>query len=213
MRPSKKLLNIHRSTELRLLKLRAIIRNADSDSWADLDQRYSYVTIEALNLWCNFSRAYFLSFVLSPYREGGEVISIGRPGISSYQDALDLIMLKLRPKVFQRGNWTRRDEPPWHVPKTLMDCCGELQCSNIDDIVNAFSIRSSVFKHLPLFRNFYAHRHNLTARAAIDVARSYSIPAFNHPTKVLQEAAYSRPQPLIFDWLDDISSVAELLCQ
>jgi hypothetical protein len=37
-------------------------------------------------------------------------------------------------------------------------------------------------------------------------------PVPNHSTDVLRTPGYGRPQPLLLDWIDDITITIELLC-
>lgn len=80
------------------------------------------------------------------------------------------------------------------------------------DVLAAFSVPTKVFEHLPMMRNFYAHRNEHTARIAKNLAR-YTIPMRGHPTEILCTRAYGRPQILILDWIDDITAIVELLCE
>lgn len=163
---------------------------------------------------CSFLKgAYFLSYILSPYRESGTRVTCD-PLINSLPSALDAAMRRCKPYILRRGTgYGRRDEPSWHRPDIMWHCCDEISASNTLDVRSAFSITPGTFDHLTTFRNFYAHRNPHTARQAINIARLYSIPTNLHPSQILLTPAYGRPQPLILDWLDDITTVVELLCE
>jgi hypothetical protein len=218
MRPSKYLKQLrHKANERHLKKLRTLADEASRLAWPESDQKISYVAIECLNTWANFSRAYFLSCTLLPWREKGSRITCNI-SIRTFNDAIDAAMRKCKRRVWdrevqKRGNWGRRDEPTWHDRNILIKSCEEIGCSNQTEILNAFSIQPKVFDHLPTFRNFYAHRNDDTAMKAKRVARSYSIPTPGHPSKILLTPAYGRPQILILDWIDDIHTIVELLCE
>lgn len=216
MRPSKYLKRLRRKTSVRhLSKLRTLADGASQRIWPESDRVISYVTIACLNTWVNFARAYFLSCTLSPWREQGLQIQLSNPNIRTFDDAIDAAIKKCRNsrwKPGQHGNWTRHDEPPWHVPKTLTDSCDEIGCSNYTDIQNAFSIQTKVFNHLPTFRNFYAHRNDETAIKTQKIAGEYTISTPRHPSKILLSSAYGRPQVLILDWIDELDTIVQFLC-
>jgi hypothetical protein len=122
---------------------------------------------------------------------------------------------KWRPKAAANasGNWRRRDEPPWHDPKLILVLARDFGFSNYSVIANTFSLGLPVFAHLPVFRNFFAHRGRGTSEAARNIAFHYSISGALRPSEILLSNAIWRPQPLILDWIDDISAVIDLLCE
>ena len=212
MRPSRYLKRLRRKTVRNLYKLRVLAEQSIGLNYSERDHIISYVTIESLNTWSNFSRTYFLSCSFSPFRENGSQITLSNPTIHSFHDAISAAMRRCRFRKWQRGGWGRRDEPPWFKPETLMKSCHEIGCSNYQDILSAFSVPSKVFEHLPKFRNFYAHRNDHTVLIAKNVASQYSIATHGQPSDILCTQAYGRPQILLLDWIDDISNVIELLC-
>jgi hypothetical protein len=89
-----------------------------------------------------------------------------------------------------------------------------MQCSHYAEVEAALGISTRVFEDLPTFRNFYAHRNEDSARKAVELARRYYlITGFRHPTQVLAQPAYRRPQALILDWLDDLAVIFDFLCE
>lgn len=214
MRPSKYLSRLrHKTNERHLKKLRILANEVSSLHWRQSDRIVSFVTIQCLNAWANFARAYFLSCTLSPWREKGLQITLNNSAIRTFDDAINAAMRKCKPWILQQGNWKQRDEPAWHVPETLIKSCDEICCSNSIEIREALSCQTEVFDHLSSFRNFYAHRNDDTAMKAKQIAHSYSIPLRHHPTEILLTPAYDRPQILILDWINDIEAVVELLCE
>ena len=212
MRPSIYLYRLRYHATRRLYKLRILAASACILPFEEADSTISYTTIGCLNIWDNFSRAYFLSCSMSPWRENGSQVTISNPSIRNFNDAIEASIRTCKNWVWKRGNWNRRDEPPWHDPQTLIRSCSEIGCSNYIEIQNAFSIPTKVFQHLPTYRNFYAHRNDDTAQKAKEIARQYSIPVRGHPSQILCTPAYGRPQVLLLDWIDDIRFVLELLC-
>ena len=214
MRPSKYLSRLrHKTNERHLKKLRILANEVSSLHWRQSDRIVSFVTIQCLNAWANFARAYFLSCTLFPWREKGSQITLNNSAIHTFDDAINAAIRKCKPWILQQENWSRRDEPAWHVPETLIKSCDEICCSNRIEIRETLSGQTEVFDHLPIFRNFYAHRNDNTAVKAKQIARSYSISLRSHPSEILLTPAYDRPQILILDWIDDIEAIVELLCE
>src|SRR5690606_15185998 len=117
-----------------------------------------------------------------------------------------------RRRIFDRGRWSRREEPPWQDPAILLKSCADLECSNLDQIQAALAVPTTAFSGWPPFRNFVAHRNGDTLRRAQDVATSWGVVADAHPLEILTFPAYGRPQSVLLDWLDDLRSISELLC-
>ena len=213
MKPSKYLKKIRNKTLLYLSKLRNMADMASRLSRPESEKTISFVTIECLNLWSTFSRAYFLSCTLLPIRENGLQITLSNPNVQTFDDAIYEALSKCKPWILSRRNWGQRDEPAWYEPNVLIKSCTGIGCSNLIEIQAAFSISTKVFEHLPTFRNFYAHRNYITAQKAKNIARYYTIFVHNHPSKILFSYAYGRPQILILDWIDDMKIVLDLLCK
>jgi len=212
MRPSKYLKELRKKAENRLGRLRLLADKASCLPLLESNRLISHVTIEVLNTWANFSRVYFLSCTVLAWRESGFRVMLSNQSIRTFSDAIDACMRRCKTSLWKKGGWSRRDEPPWHKPETLIKSCYEIGCSNYLDIQNAFSLPTKVFENLPKFRNFFAHRNYDTVGEAKLIAHQYSIPVHRHPTEILCTPAYGRPQVLILDWIDDIRLTVELLC-
>jgi hypothetical protein len=211
MRPTKRLSILHHKTSRRLSKFHVLADGAANLSLSEANKIVSYVVLETHTTLANFLRAYFLSSVFHPLSGSGVTFTCNRT-IRTFGEAIDASMRRCKNNVWLRGGWDRRDEPPWHQPKTLIDSSNEIGCSNYSQILAAFSYPTTVYNDLTKFRNFYAHRNEHTVSFTKSVASSYSIPVSNHPTEILCTPAYGRPQNLILDWIDDIQNVTELLC-
>lgn len=215
MRPHKRLGTLEYSARKRLGRLHYLV----SDSLPTLSYRVgeaclSYVVIETQNTWSNFSRAYFLSSVLHPTTVSGVKVTISR-GPLSFDGAIGLAISKwgkrgARPRL--DGSWHRRDEPAWHDYTILLRACQEIGSSNLAHVRAGLSSGSRVFTDLGPFRNFFAHRNLATEHAAMQLAPQYGIPATLRPSQILLTPPLGRPQPLILDWIDDLSSTIEYLC-
>jgi len=186
---------------------------AAGDSIRSVEIRLEYVTIEMLNAWVNFIRAYYLSALLGAKRCG-----LGRIGVShiiaNENAAIGQAVLFWRPSATPRpdGSWERRDEPTWHDPASVLPICLARGFSNIADLQAAVSTGTRVFRDLPVFRNYYAHRNRRTRKAAVDLAPIYGIASTTRPSEILLARPLGRSQPLILDWLDDLRFTIEYIC-
>lgn len=179
---------------------------------SEKDRHFSYVIIEAQNLWSNFSRSYLLSCLLRPKRISKGFVILSNAAITTPGDLL-LLATRIHRGRTAAAPTTRREEPPWHDRNIFLRTCNELGCSHYSDILSAMSIQTRVLEDIPVFRNFYAHRNEESTRKAIDLGRhKYLITGASHPTEVLATPPYKRTQPLILDWLDDIQVTIEFLC-
>jgi hypothetical protein len=219
MRPSRLFGVLHKSASARIHRLRRLAQIAcirPSGEFANANREVSWVAIELQNAISNFARAFFLSCTINPLTEGGTRVTC-TVTVSSFIDAIDAAMKACKFSMWRnargRKTWDRRDEPPWHQPATLIDSSREIGCSNYGSILAAFALPTTVFDHLPKFRNFYAHRNDSTSGNAQSLALHYSISPNQHPSRILCAPAYGRPQALILDWIDDTLNVIDLLCQ
>jgi hypothetical protein len=71
----------------------------------------------------------------------------------------------------------------------------------------------TVFRDLPVFRNFFAHRNAATAAATANIASSYGIPSSLSTASILLTNPYGRFQPLLFEWMDELLFTAEYMCE
>jgi hypothetical protein len=172
----------------------------------------AYVAIEARNTWSNFVRAFYISLADGVRLESGTVATVSPTRLAN--DAIGFAVQRWRPsrRPQANGTWHRRDEPAWHDPNTILTLCRDLAASNTADVEAAFSAGSRVFLDLPVFRNYFAHRNQETRRAALDLAPSYGVPAPLSPAEILLARALGRPQPVLVDWIDDLTFTAEYLC-
>ena len=173
----------------------------------------TYVLIEGVSTWTNFSRSYYLSCTVKTKCRDGSKITLTTP-ITDYNDAIGQAILLNKPRIQAPlgGIWHRRDEPAWHDSNILLKSCMNLGCSNLDKIQAAFSFGSRVFIDMPVFRNFYAHRNNQTEHAAKQLALQYRIRSDLRPSQILLTRPPTSHQYLLLDWLDDIYVTVELLC-
>jgi len=172
-----------------------------------------HLTVELLNSWSNFARAYYLSGMLCAKRVGGGKIIVPDPRLNE-NDALEPAILHTRHGAARKldGSWNRRDEPTWHDPYVLLSTCEAVHFSNLTDLQSAFSTGTRVFVDLPVFRNYFAHRNRRSRLAAENLAPLYGIPATRRPSEILMSRPLGRPQMLFLEWLDDLMFVIHFMC-
>jgi hypothetical protein len=173
----------------------------------------AFVAMETLNLWAGFSRNFYLSCALRARSPAHGRVSMTVAPFGSSADALVFAIRLLRPTRFAAGWTTRRDEPTWHEPSTLVKLFIALGASNSADVQAALSLQSPVFKLRPVVRNFFAHRNDDTAKKADSVARDLSLPRNLRPSEMMSWRLPGHPQNVLADWIDDIQTIIELMCE
>lgn len=221
MQPARNFNILHEAVSKRLNRLRLIADRAclrPQKEFAESNREMSFVIIELHSTIANFTRSYFLSCTIKPKSRSGTKITCN-PVIRSFAHAIDASMKACRNSVWRKSPgyaWSRRDEPSWHQPSTLIGSSQEINCSYQTNILAAFSVPTRVFNDLTSFRNFYAHRNESTVNLARNLLIHYGITTtitVLHPTKILCTPAYGRPQSIILDWIDETQIVTDLLCQ
>lgn len=187
-------------------------RVASGNLGDDAEAAISFVTIEILNSWVNFIRAYYLSCAFSAVSVTGTRITAASR--MTENQAIGCAVHRWKPHAQPKadGSWNRRDEPNWHDPNIFIPICHTVAFSNVSDIEAAFSTGERTFDDLPVFRNYFAHRNWRTELAARNRAPLYGIPSSMRPSQILLARPLGRPQPLIFDWIDHLSFTGEFLC-
>ncbi len=219
MRPSKYLIKLQKTAINKVHRLKRLLENVPTFSSSnEIEVCLTYVTIETLNTWSNFSRSFYLSCTLHPKTvNGNRVTTLLRT--ANFNDAIGQVipLYKNRARPNLQGLWHRRDEPTWHDRSTIIGVCTNIGCSNITDISNGLSGGQTFLTHLPVFRNFYGHRNQQTENAAMQLAPRYGIPATLRPSDILRQfpiSGTSTPSTsiLLLQWLDEIEITIEYLC-
>jgi hypothetical protein len=173
------------------------------------------LTIELLNAWSNFVRAYYLSSAFAPKGSKGNRIIAATRGLTEV-DTIGAAMATLKPWVATPAPgrpWDRRAEPTWHEVNTILKLSSALHFSNESHIGAALSMGFRVFDDLPRFRNYFAHRNAHTQGVAQRIAPNYGVSPVLRPWDMLASRATGRPQAVILDWIDDVEQTVELLCE
>lgn len=194
----------------RCLLLAELVRYRRLPVSAEDDRIVSFVTIEALNLWMGFCRSYFLSTALRARDGSGQRITVGVAPPTSQQNALTVAIHKEYPKRrSQMGPWSHRDEPPWQDVRVFGRVLGELKPSNLGVAHAALGHSTRAPQHLPVLRNFYAHRSEGSANRARTICRSYALSPSLRPSELLCTRLPGRPQTLLADWIDDLRVIIQ----
>lgn len=185
----------------------------------DREELMTYATINLLNSWTNFVRAYFVCCLLgvrSPTGNSTKQITSRLTGsISTPQQAIGHAVLHFRPAAAPRfnGEWDSRDEPTWHDSGTILQLANAFNLSNQADIQTAFSFGFTAHRNLVVFRNYYAHKNRVTREKAQSISIQYSIPQSLHPSAALLATPLTTPTTsLIGMWADELTQTASLLC-
>lgn len=215
MRPHKHLKILEKTAIKKLSKLEKLVEGIiSSNSGREADTVLAYVTIETLNTWRNFIRSFYLSCTLSPKTVNGKKITIICSTVTNFHDAIGFAISLCKPRIpfYPGGAWNRRDEPTWHDPNSIIKICTGIGCSNIAEIQSAFSGGVTVFKDLPVFRNFYAHRNKESEKAAMQTALTYSISNILKPSEILLSPPLGKTQVLLIEWINELILIIEYLC-
>jgi hypothetical protein len=211
MNASNNLVNLKHSLMHRGAILRLLVDSLAPPFSAGADRLVSYVTIEALNAWGSFVRAYYLSCcVYRARRVSGKTVTFGVPRIANTTDALFWACKVVKGAKYPPVD--RRQEPAWHDPNTLLRTFAVLGASNLGEVQAAFSYSTDAFEYLPTLRNFFAHRNENTMDKVRNVARHLGVNPHQRASEIVCNTVAGRPQSVLVDWLDDLSIVAMLLC-
>ena len=214
MKPCQKLIRLQRVACKNVKYLQEIGRDASGIvSVRDRNIAVSFIVIEALNTWTNFSKTFYLSCRFGARYPNGSSVTCAAL-FTDFNQAIGEAILFYHPNYGpgQSGMWRRRDEPTWHDTSVILQLAHLHNWSNISDVQAAFSTGTRVFSDLPVFRNYFAHRNQGTMRAAQAIAPNYVISTALRPTEILLARPNGRPDSLIVEWLIDIETVIQFLC-
>jgi hypothetical protein len=215
MRPSRNLPRLAKQVCYRLDALNDAFNRSRSASTPD-DVRKKVVgtiTIDALNVWANFSRAYYLSCCLGARSPSNGRITT-RIRFTGIEDAIVHATLRCNPRsrpVLGRVV-NRRDEPKWHVLSSLLNSCDQVGVSNYTLITASVSIPSRVFQDLLVFRNYFAHKNRGTEAAAIRLAPFLAVSGNLSPYEILVQRPVGRSAPQLKIWIGELDAVVQALC-
>lgn len=170
----------------------------------------SYVTIEAANLWAQYSFCLFLSAAMGARdSSGNRVVANPAPNISR---AIDLAVFAIHPKL--RGvtrPWTRLEQPDFQNKGVLAKALQYIGATIYPDVDAAVSYPTRVLADLPTVRNFYAHKAELAAKKAAALGPRYGITRPMSPHELLCTLPPGRGDLLLNEWLADLAAIFSLM--
>lgn len=196
----------------RTARLIPLVRTVRSPADHEIDRRVAYVTIELLNAWSSFARAFFISSALRARTASGTPVTVMTRGIATPEDAIAIAMRRLKNKKMG-GPIPRRQEPSWHSASNVITLVNEIGASNLGTVIAALSYPTQALRCLPIARNFFAHRNGDTAAQCRALCASLSLPPMWRPADVLLQRDYTRPNNLLTEWIVDVVTVADLMVQ
>lgn len=149
---------------------------------------------------------------VAPRRKRHDSLRISALGIAFIIASPSCVMSSIRPWRKAGSTWRRRDEPPWPDPHMLITLVNHLSFSNLPELLGSLSLSTRVFQDLPPTRTFFAHRNQSSFAAVTSLANSYGVTGRKRPSDFLMTRLPGRPQTILEDWIDDISTTVELLC-
>jgi hypothetical protein len=172
----------------------------------------SYITIELVNLWAEFCRAYYLSTAMHAKRLVGGPVTHAQASIQLKDDAIRFACTTADPRLAGKpGPFTRWDEPAWHDVPVFRRLMTALSPSSLNNIYAALSQPVRVLPDIITFRNFFAHRSENTATKVRRLARRYRLQTDQHPVDTLASYPPGRPQPLLVDFVDEMRLLIDAL--
>jgi hypothetical protein len=219
VRPSGYLGHLQHVGQERLRRLRTVAVTAEAQPTERQSEAVvTYCVLELASFWTSFSRSLFLSSAFQARDGAGALVSLSVPKPTSVADALTHAIRRRKWAVFNRKGgppWTWADEPGWIYTDVLLDALDEIGASNRPQVVAGLGIPTNVFEHLPLFRNFFAHKNEDVRRPIPSAVEVYAISPDVLPWRALLTAASdatgTRPQVLLLDWVDDVSNTVGLM--
>jgi hypothetical protein len=167
--------------------------------------------IEMMSAWTNFARSYTLSLACRPKRITGSRVTVS-PNITCPQDLLNHAIMTLNPRARRRrGVWQPLDEPRWRNISVIRQVAQSVSASNFAEIATAETYVSNIWKDLPDFRNFFAHRDERSCKTVQQLGPRYGMSSLRDPAAILLDGVIGG-QPLFHAWVDDLENVSELLC-
>ena len=198
MRAEKALPSLERRCLRRLDRLRQIVGAASPVDWRDRDRRTSFASIEALNLWHQYCRHYYLSCAFGAVNAAGNRVALVVMPFKSERTAITFAASQFKPSQLTG------DEPRWRDPASWLVAMDALCGAGFTPVAAATGVSTDAFSDLPRFRNFYAHRSRGTALRAKALATKYVLSTRLHPTDILLAQRPGAGASVLVGWLDDI---------
>ena len=170
----------------------------------------SYVTIEAANLWAQYSLCLFLSAALGAHDSAGNCV-VASPA-SDVSHSIDLAVYAMNPKLAgTRRTWKRHEQPDFQNKSVLARAMKYIGATIYPDVDAAVSYPTRVLVDLPTMRNFYAHKAERAATKAAALGPRYGITRPMSPHELLCTPPPGRADVLLNEWLADLAAILSLM--
>jgi hypothetical protein len=202
---------LHDNVQARFRYLQRVACGCTQPTDNSARQRVAFVVLESHNCWAAFMRSYYLSCIYRARRINKPRVKVGFPGITTEKDAIAFAATKVAGRKW-KTHYTWSDEPKWHDRSTMTRLATLLSFSNQPEIAVALNITANVFTDLTVFRHFFAHRGMDTVRKARALAPKYAQRSDLHPCDIVTGVEPGRTQNIMADWVADLRTTVELLC-
>ena len=179
----------------------------------EIEAEVATLAIDLLNTWTNTIKWLYISCALGARSRVGTPISSSL-AIPDANDAIGIAVQAERPwrTPNAKGGWDTRSEPTWHDPSVLGRVASAAKLSSAGDMTTAFSTGFRVFGHLPVFRNYFAHRNQETFEKAMNIAPDYGVGRNAKPSDVLRAHEGGGPSSVLATWAAELRFTIEYLC-
>jgi hypothetical protein len=168
-----------------------------------------YVVIEAGTLWLEYSKSYFFCSALRAADQHGARIT-HQEVFRNREEALGFAVRVARPDVRQTSNFSFRQHPDWRSPGVIRKLLRTMRASSVGAWELGMGVQSRVTADLPTMRNFFAHKNREASDRARALRRHYGLTQNLSPWELLSAVPPQSQQPLVREWLDDLSAMIRL---
>ena len=177
------------------------------------DPVVAYVTIETLNAWAQFSKAFYLSCVINAATESRVKISVTPQGMST-NDAIGTAIVRFKKYATPNslGEWARRDEPAWHDPNVLLEVCRTVNCSLYGQIQPPFLWGSAFLLTCRCSETSTVTEIVRVRRVAQRIAPLYLVPTALRPSEILLRKKPAASASLLLEWMAELKITSEFIC-
>lgn len=176
-----------------------------------IDRRLiAYVTVEAANLWAQYSRCLYMSCAFGGRDASGVVTVSARANTAD--DALTWAVHALHPKLRGKsGGWRPGQLPDFQNKGSLRKTIGYLGATVFPDVDSALSVKTRVLADLPTARNYFAHKAERGARSARNLAPRYGLARRDSIEDLLCAVPAGGSDILLREWLADVHAILGLM--
>jgi hypothetical protein len=193
-----------RANRLRLLA-REVVVPLDPRSRRTL----AYIVLEAGTLWLEYSKAYYFCSAMHAVDRHGTPIS-HQQTFADEAAAMSFAVSIARPDVSRTKNFTHSQHPEWRDPGVIRKLLDAMQASNLAAWQLGIGVQSRVTRDLPTMRNFFAHKNRESAGRAHALRRHYGVTQSLSPWELLAVVPPQSQQPLVREWMDDLTAMIRL---